>query len=98
MAIRTYTATLFHMDDLAEAKVELYLTVNTKYEDRWYDEQKKEFTGLKSWSIIEGGPEAEEIEEQGLTWEDENHEYLILEFVDGTKKYYRNSHAVLFIL
>lgn len=96
---RTYTRTLFH-PDLKEATIELYITDRVKWETdpegNMPDEQKVEYTGVVAWDIIEGGPEAEEIEQDGLI--DEYHEYLVLHFEDGNTATFRNSHVDMFII
>lgn len=107
MAIRTYTATLLHPEGLASATIDLFFSQVNKYDrgSRIYvgDEAPEgethiKFKGLKSWSVVEGGEEAREIEQTGkVPQEDEYHEYLILEFEDGTKKFYRNSYVTMFI-
>lgn len=90
----TYTRTLFY-EDLTEARVILCLTEGLKHEDE--NRQEITVTGLKAWTIVEGGKEAEEIEKVfGI--EDEYHEYLILNFANGEIRVYRNSHVVMFIL
>lgn len=56
------------------------------------------YTGLTSWDIVEGGPEAEEIEAKtDASGVDDNHEYLILHFIDGTASTFRNSYVDLLI-
>lgn len=100
MAKRTYTHTLFH-DDLREATVTLYFSDGVKHskvyglnEDE--EENKVEFKGLKSWTIVEGGEEAKAIESI-IDETDENHEYLVLTF-DNRNEFYRNSHVAMFII
>ena len=96
MAKRTYYRTLFYRD-LTEAKVVLYLTKEIKYagvtED---DEHEVVLTGVTSWTVIEGGEEADAIETI-VKDTDEYHEYLILTFTDGHTAIYRNSHTIMFI-
>lgn len=96
---RSYHGTFTHTDDLADAKVILDFFKGTKYDAHANKEEPNEVvvTGLTSWDIIEGGKEAEEIE--NLTGEiDENHEYLVLYFKGGCVNIYRNSHVVMFII
>ena len=94
----TYTRTLFH-SDLTEAKVDLYLTKENKYTDlkNLDDAEHIEIVGLKKWTVVEGGAEADAVETI-MDDLDENREYLILEFTNGKCEFYRNSHAVMFIL
>lgn len=94
---RTYERTLF-IEDLTKATIKLYIHEATKYEATEDDEIKVEYTGVKAWSIIEGGNEAEEIEAQtDASGIDENHEYLVLHFEDGTDATFRNSHVDMFL-
>lgn len=93
----TYTGTLF-IQDLTKVTVKLYIHEATKYEAPEDDEIKVEYTGVKAWSIIEGGQEAEEIEANtDASGIDENHEYLILHFEDGSEATFRNSHVDMFL-
>jgi len=100
---RTYTGTLFH-PDLTEAEVRLYVSKKNKYErgSRIYmaddvpeDEELLEFTGLRRWDVIEGGKEAEVLEEI-VDEIDENHEYLVLYF-ENKVEIYCNSKVTMFI-
>lgn len=92
----TYTRTLF-VEDLAKAKVTLYLYAGLKYEDE-SEGNKLVYTGVTSWDIIEGGKEAEEIEADiDANSMDENLEYLVLHFEDGSTATFRNSHVDMFI-
>ena len=96
MASRTYTGTLFYPTNLTEATVELFITNKPKWDCDEHD-RRTTFTGVKSWTIVEGGEEAAEIESQRGMKPDEEHEYLVLEFENGRKKTYRNSHVAMFI-
>ncbi len=91
----TYTRTLFH-EDLTKLNVKLYLSAQPKWEEG--EDVLVETTGLKSWDLIQGGTEAEEIEkdlpEIGY---DEYHEYLVLHYENGETATYRNSHVIMFI-
>lgn len=93
--IRTYERTLF-IPDLTKATIKLYIHEATKYEAPEDDEIEVKYTGVKAWSIIEGGQEAEEIEATG-DMIDENHEYLVLHFEDGSEATFRNSHVDMFL-
>ena len=93
---RTYTRTMFMTnEELQKATVKLFITEGLKWEDA--NEKEVKYTGLKSWSIIDG-EDAKQIEtETDASCIDENHEYLVLEFVDGTTATFRNSHVDMFI-
>ena len=54
------------------------------------------YRGVESWEIVTG-EDVEEIE-RGLNDEDKDelHEYVILNFTDGSTSTYRNSHVDLF--
>jgi hypothetical protein len=100
---RTYTGTTFynnHGRKLQEATVRLYITKSNKYDCKGEftgEPEKIEFTGLKSWTIVEGGPEADAVETI-MDEVDENREYLILQFENGRAEFYRNSHVTMFIV
>ena len=105
MARKTYTGTLFYPDNLEDATVTLYISKVNKYDrgSRIYlsdkdpqDEVRREFDGMKSWSIIEGGPEAEALETI-VDKIDDNHEYLVINFADGKSEVYPNSYVTMFI-
>lgn len=52
-----------------------------------------------AFSVIEGGEEAAEIERfLDENQMDENHEYLVLELLDGKTATFRNSHVSLFVI
>jgi len=94
----TYTRTLF-IKDLSKAKVIVYITEGCKYTAKSIDDLGEERVveyngGLKSWDVVEGGPEAEEIEvHTDGSCIDEFHEYLVLHFTDGSMATFRNSHV-----
>ena len=93
---RTYEGTLFR-PDLREAEIAIYLFEDTKYKSHPdANEHKTVYTGVTAWDIIEGGQEAEEIEQFGLV--DEYHEYLVLHFEDGSTATFRNSHVDMFVM
>ncbi len=92
---KTYTRTMcMTNEELQKATVTLYITEGVKWENRG-EEKEVKFTGLKSWSFVDGF-EAVKIETI-MNDIDEHHEYLILEFVDGTISIFRNSHVDMFI-
>ena len=104
MAKRTYTGTWMR-PNLAEAEIVLYISKVNKYDrgSRIYvngedpeDEEKVILPPAKSWTLVEGGPEAEAIETI-MDEVDENHEYLIINFVNGSNEIYRNSYVTMFI-
>lgn len=91
----TYTRTLM-VPDLSKAKVRLMIFKLNKYENYGQEPEEIEFTGLKSWTIVEGGAEAEAVETI-MDEVDDNHEYLILQFENGRNEFYRNSYVTMFI-
>lgn len=94
--IKTYEKTLF-IENLANANVKIYLYENSKYSGIVGNEKEINYTGLKSWSII-NGEDAKAIEnETDGSCIDENHEYLLLNFVDGSRATFGNSHVDMFI-
>lgn len=99
---RTYNSTFtMNNERLQQATIKIIIFDAAKYfingnKVTWNDEcdengKEVKYTGLTAWDIIEGGAEAEEIEENGLI--DENHEYLVLHFNDGSQATFRNSHV-----
>lgn len=97
--IRSFNRTLFTTtEELPKATVKLIVFRNSKYSDYCDEGREVEYTGLTSWDIIEGGAEADEIE-QHLSDDnkDEFREYLVLHFNDDTTATFRNSHCSLFI-
>ena len=98
MAKRTYTGTTF-TPDISEATVRIFCYDVSKYEAvHGIEYRETKYTGVTAWDIIEGGAEAEEIErDTDESSIDENHEYLVLHFEDGTTSTFRNSHVDMFI-
>lgn len=95
---RTYTRTMM-MDEerIQKATIKIYLTESVKWEAADEEEKVVTYTGLKSWSIVDG-EDAKEIEAHtDGSCIDEMHEYLVLDFVDGTQATFRNSHVDMFI-
>lgn len=93
---KTYTRTMsMTNEELQKATVKLYISEGVKWSNPG-EEKEVKFTGLKSWSIVDG-EDAAKIEACLVNCVDEYHEYLILEFVDGTTSIYRNSHVDMFI-
>lgn len=94
--IKTYNRTMFiSNEELQKVKVRLYVTEGLK----WQDDNEKEivYTGLTKWSIV-SDEDAFEIERNLHEDEkDEYHEYLVLEFNDGTTATFRNSHVDMFL-
>ena len=89
---------------LQKAIIRLMIYKENKYSDVLTAEQVEEgmnevsYTGLTSWDIIEGGEEARQIEaESDGSCIDDNHEYLVLHFDDGTDATFRNSYVDMFI-
>lgn len=94
---QTFTSTTT-IKDLSKATFKLFISNKTKYEvDELDDCIKVEYKNIKAWSIITG-EEAKEIESMtDASGVNENHEYLVLHFVDGSEGTFRNSHVVMFI-
>lgn len=91
----TYTRTMFN-PDFSKCLFRVYIHELPKWEAQ-DDGERIDYTGVKEYTIIEGGDEAYELE-QGLgELIDELHEYLILHFEDGRTATFRNSHVELFI-
>ena len=95
--IKTDEKTTFFTENLADEKVKLYIYENSKYTGNIGEEKEVNYTGLKSWSVVDG-EDAKAIEnETDGSCIDENHEYLVLNFVDGTTATFRNSYVDMFI-
>ena len=90
----TFTETWTRSNEkLQKATVIIDMYANTKYEDV-NPTSRMEYTGLTAWDVIVGGVEAEEVEsELAGCCIDENHEYLVLHFIDGNTATFRNSHV-----
>lgn len=94
---RSFNRTLTKAD-LSKATFKLLIFDKTKYEQVEVDNEV-EYTGVTSWDIIKGGDEAAEIEAlTDASGVDENHEYLVLHFEDGSEGTFRNSHVEMFII
>lgn len=94
--IKTYERTMF-IENLADANVKLYVYENSKYSGNIGEEKEVNYTGLKSWSIVDGDDAAAIEAKTDGSCIDENHEYLVLNFVDGSIATFRNSHVDMFI-
>ena len=95
--VKTYTGTLYMSnEELQKATARLYITEGVKWENPGR-ENVVEYTGLKSWSFVNGEDAAKIEAESDASCIDEYHEYLVLEFVDGTTSTFRNSHVDMFI-
>ena len=94
----TYNRTLTKDNEaLQKATVIIDITTGVKYEADSGEETTVTYTGLTQWSIV-GGEDALEIEaDLSESEKDEYHEYLVLEFNDGTTATFRNSHVDMFI-
>lgn len=94
---RTYTETwTMSNEKLQKAIVKIYSFNANKYTGNITEEDELKFTGINAWDIIEGGKEAEEIEAESKMLDD-NHEYLVLHFINGTKMTFRNSYVDMHI-
>ena len=98
---KTYTRTMgMTNEELQQATVTIEWTEGTKWGAHWRGEEIKEirYTGLTQWSLVDGEDAAKiEAEIGDDTMLDECHEYLVLEFNDGTTATFRNSHVNMFI-
>lgn len=97
---RTYDHTLtIDNEALQTAPITILAYSENKYKtDVMSDVKIIKYTGLKSWDIITGGKEAEEIEsETDESGVDDHHEYLVLHFNDGSSSTFRNSYVDLMI-
>lgn len=81
--IKTYERTMF-IENLADAKVKLYVYENSKYTSNVGEEKE-----VDDAAAIEAETDGSCI--------DENHEYLVLNFIDGSTATFRNSHVDMFI-
>ena len=98
---KTYNETwTISKEDLPTRTIRVLLHSECKYSNPAYKKPHEitevTYTGLTSWDIIEGGPEADMLEEL-LGVEDDFHEYLVLHFQDGTTATFRNSYTDFFL-
>lgn len=93
--IRTYNQTwIMSNERLQKATIRIFVYNDNKYTGNVTEEKEVKYTGLTSWDIIEGGEEAEKIEaETDGSCIDDNHEYLVLHFNNGTQATFRNSYV-----
>lgn len=87
--------------DITEAVFKLEISEGCKYTAECDEDLGKikvvEYRGVTSYDLIEGGVEADEIEnETDADGIDEFHEYLVLHFTDGTTSTFRNSHVDMY--
>ena len=95
--IKTYTHTMtMTNEELQKATVKLYISEGVKWNNPG-EEKEVKYTGLKSWSVVTGEDAVKIEAESDGSCIDEYHEYLVLEFVDGTTSTFRNSHVDMFI-
>ena len=97
--VRTYLRTLFMSNEnIQKFSVRIYLTKGVKWEDR-HETEVIYNGGLCSWTTIDGedGEIFEIIHDLDDSEKDECHEYLVLEFMNGQKVWYRNSHVSMFV-
>lgn len=92
---QTYERTLF-IEDLRTAHVELTVFNVPRFQAKRNEGKTVYYTGLTSWDIISGGEEAKAIE-MFTNDIDDNHEYLVLHFEDGSMATFRNSYVDLWI-
>lgn len=83
---------IFTMKPEYTNKVILRIYDKCKYFEKPNITNRIEYDGVVAWEIIDGGIEADEIE-QDLDVIDDFHEYLILHFEHGTTTTFRNSYV-----
>lgn len=97
----TYNRTMM-IEDLTKAVVELHIFENCKYTNKKNElgeETVVKYAGVKSYSIIECGKEAEAIESiVDASGVDPYHEYLVLHFENGTTATFRNSYVDMLLI
>ena len=94
---RTFTRTMM-VKDLRNTTVKMVIYKHNKYNALDGEEKVINYKGVTSWDVIEGGAEAEEIEAStDAASADDNHEYLVLHFENGTQATFRNSYVDMFI-
>lgn len=94
--IKTYTRTTM-IPDLTKATVELFVYDACKYTGNITEERMVTYTGLTSWDIVDGDDAAEIEAHTDGSCIDDNHEYLVLHFEDGTTGTFRNSYVDMFL-
>lgn len=94
----TYNRTMMKDNEaLQKALIIIDITETVKYFSNPGEETTINYTGLTQWSIVTD-EDALEIEANlSESEKDEFHEYLVLEFNDGTTATFRNSHTDMFI-
>lgn len=89
------------VNNLVNAKVTINLYENCKYFAKSLADlgeiRKIEYTGLTSWSVITDDKAKEVEDETDGSCIDEFHEYLVLQFADGSEATFRNSHVDMFL-
>ncbi len=95
--IKTFTGTLFHTQDLNKAKIEVEIFNKAKYSEDAELTSTINYTGLTSWDIVTGDDATALEAETDGSCIDDNHEYLVLHFEDGTQATFRNSNVAMFI-
>jgi len=96
--IRTYTRTTMKDNaKLRNATIRIECFKRLKYVET-KPSFVMQYSGLTSWDVVDGD-EAKELEAHtDGSCVDENHEYLVLHFEDGSDATFRNSHTDMFIL
>ena len=84
------------------AKVEIEIYSECKYttsKEVFENSKKVQYEGITDWSIVSGIDAIEEVERFADNSSiDDMHEYLILNFEDGSKATFRNSYVDMFII
>lgn len=94
----TYCSHKMVAEGTGSVKLKLYKEIKYRTDT---DENAIEvvYDNVTSWDIIESGKEAKEIEAMtDANSIDENHEYLVLHFEDGSIATFRNSYVDMFII
>ena len=94
----TYTGTLFH-PTLEDAEIEINMYCVPKYSEEAQKDKvyRVKYTNVTAWDIV-SGEDAKEIEiNYSPSTVDDNHEYLVLHFNDGSTATFRNSYVAMFI-